>query len=164
MLSKENPFSGYKSESEVAEEEEPPIYTIPERYLLAWRCRCGRWHTSKHSLDRIKRNIELGSLACPLRTKAVKCSECDSKEHRLNSKYSSSVFAAVSTRKVKQMQNLKACVEALNQHRDDDEPHDVRVLNSLWFETARHTCRPQGRGQRFWCQPIRRWRKLLEGE
>ena len=130
------------------------------------RCSCGYWMVSMHLLDRIRRNIRFGSRHTPLRSRSAVCPKCGKKEHRLNSAKSTTVIAAVSSRKPSQVKNLRAAAEAMNMLQYDEvgesQPTNRNTFNDLWFDMNRHL--RKGRGKRFFCQPIKRWQRLLEGE
>ena len=108
-------------------------------------------------------NIREGSKKVPLRTKAITC-KCGVSEHRLNNKYNTSVVGAVSTRKPTQVRNLEVVKEGLNMLLDAGDLANKHKFNELWFSTTAKSGIKQGKGKKYWCQPVKRWNKLLDGE
>ena len=53
-------------------------------------------------------------------------------------------------------------IEVIEDNIRDMPTFDEYYINDRWFEIVRGVT--QGRGRRFWCMPIRRWRNFLRGD
>ena len=163
-------------------------------YALLYPCTsCGRWHVSKHHWDVIRRNLEQGSARAPLKVRKMNC-PCGKVEQRLNSARGTHVVACVNANRPSEVRNLRVIAEGMNMYVNarlaatgtiqlmqesgnprfipeieviedniEDMPtFDEYYINDRWFEIVRGVT--QGRGRRFWCMPIRRWRNFLRGD
>ena len=138
-----------------------------------WLCDCGKLIVTSHLLETVKANITHGSREKQLRDGGYEC-ECGRKNQRLNSAKSTKIIAVVPTDRPKSVRNLKYIAEALNAENETAKSWDKVIapqgksqpiehrVNSLWFESVRGV--KQGKGKKFWCMPIRRWRAMLRGE
>jgi len=149
----------------IENENAPEVGIRRERLAALWLCDCGKLIVTSHLLETVKANITHGSREKQLRDGGYKC-ECGRKNQRLNSAKSTKIIAVVPTDRPKSVRNLKYIAEALNAENEQapqgEFPPIEHRVNSLWFASVRGV--KQGKGKKFWCMPIRRWRAMLRGE
>jgi len=134
---------------------------IPKSALL-WQCpKCLSWNVTIHANHAINNTLEHGSRKYKLTNQRQQpCTYCGSFGCRLWSMHNSRIMARVDANKPKQLRNLRAVAEELNCRQDSGKECDKHDANEAWFSVSRES--KQGKGQKYWCMPIRRWAKTVE--
>lgn len=134
---------------------------IPKSALLVQCPTCLSWFVFIIANLAINNTLEHGSRRYKLTNQRQQpCPDCGMFGRRLWSLHNSRIVMRVDANKAKQLRNLRAVAEELNCQQDTGKECDIHDANRAWFQCSGTE---QGKGAKYWCMPIRRWQKTVDG-